>query len=179
MRTFLVKTAIPGYTGESAGIVFDKGQAMVTVDAVTGQGLSAMRYFVEAGYPISEPDGEPVDQVALFDALGLPSPAPQAAIAAARAAEVESLTKRRDALKAAADLDKLRAEVAELEEAAAEKAEAERQADAEAAAEADANGPAPDGDNIDPNAPADPPADPGKTEPVDGKLPPARKGAAK
>jgi hypothetical protein len=55
MARFEITTPAPGFTGESRGIAFQQGKAVVTSD--TKDGLSALTYFYGAGYGVLPLDG--------------------------------------------------------------------------------------------------------------------------
>ncbi len=55
MARFEITTPAPGFTGESRGIAFQQGKAVITSD--TKDGLSALTYFYGAGYGVLPLDG--------------------------------------------------------------------------------------------------------------------------
>ncbi len=61
MARFEITTPVADYNGQSAGVQFAEGRATVTSD--TQAGISALRYFREAGYGIRARDELGVDEV--------------------------------------------------------------------------------------------------------------------
>lgn len=61
MSRFEITAPVPGFRGDSAGVMFDNGKAVITSD--TAQGLSALAYFRSQGYGILPLDGVHPDEV--------------------------------------------------------------------------------------------------------------------
>lgn len=66
MPRFKIVTPVPGFRGESAGVQFVDGAAVV--DSDIPEQRKALSYFRKAGYGVSEldPDGNPIDPDALL-----------------------------------------------------------------------------------------------------------------
>lgn len=101
MARFEIKTPVPFFTGEVAGIAFAKGRAVVTSD--TDAGLRALYYFKQAGYGVAPLDDVEIDEVLNRANESAPS-------------EVARLKAENQELQDRLDLDKLRADNRALQE---------------------------------------------------------------